>query len=1422
MTASSQNASPFSRFSRAFGLSNKSNTSPSRNKPRYTPAKVREPDEDWYIPYNGPYEPPKPVIRRERERDSWGDPIDGEEDDPEDHILVDPELHNRYGTQPSSSYDWRGGEGNGSRQGRARTQSGGSVFSGRTVSSGTVDPGRSSIGAPRRSTVSGSNRPPPLPSYGGIGDSPVLPRASSSITPRKSLGSLFTFASSNKKKTTPSPSLKHSPDMNRQVGTSAVHITQNPEQPSARINPPEAEMRPISITRLPSDPNLAADALRKSGAANDEDYYNSYYSTLLNMSADNQTHQPTTAGASDPSSFHTRQPSHIPEPYSPASDASSAPHPYAYQFPTFQLPPDPPQSAPPMQKTHFLTAPKPHEHPLVTPTASPVPRHLAQNALKNSISTPNLRGNTQTPSSQPRKNFKERLLSAETWCDALLFPRPRLKARRDGTSGASTPSHGSGRIVSPPASPVLDYFGNRMAAEGGIASRVLAHSRSLVDLHTAPVAGPSRVEEPPVPVPLPEARRLQERKPADLPQLDPPPARPPRPKSWALDDLVLPSPVPSLARVLEEGQILEHQRKKWQTQAINSFQNERARSLSRSRSKSQRGKKRSEKINNFEYLAARGLLGNQEPVAVHLPSARRPRTASETESRGTIWTSSHAHSNSLTKTLTKTSKSHSRDHSRSDSIGKSALRVAKSTAKTTAALCGFDGGGIIITPVDEKSTDQNATNHGAGLDGAIRAPGTRVIRLQDPAQIQAPITPITPLDSYRVSPTPSALTDTRVGIAISTPPLTDEAVDREAIRLPAHPYAQGGLTVSLPQSSSHTPKGTDHEMSALSPTRDSPSTHPYALVSASPSSDSYSGEGRIIKEVRPESLVPAPEKMWAQWGSGVVKEILPSDLRYSPFVTVEHFDDRGGDEKVDVRRAMRNSSPIYDTAGIGETLAWAVHRQSRDSGLGGSEEQGSFTNFVGTSQVIPEKEEIGLGIAPIAVSEKPDMRYRDSVRRIPVQYDASRPAHLHHVQKASITSLSPPLASTSIASPSRPSRTELEAASASPSKLVVPTRNDSTSSSPGGSSSSSSPPMSPPLLGNPDDLEKYHDLFYRPRGMSVDSTTQPLNPRSPIRQPSNIPWDVRSQGTGRTGLTSIVRQLSEELDDTHDDQLRRSLSLSSRSSLSALRQSAYATGRSPPTDTSLRFVFSDIPETASVDAVSRVKPVGGDQDAHGAFFPSGQIPEDIETSTRASSPTSAIDDETLKVYRLGHVETNSTPIAEASDPRLSFVGQMSYAHGDMDEDEQDDVLGSSPGFARHPATAHSSLQPPSADPTRSSYMTSNSESSRMSVSDFPAPPPQHLTPAHMSLLSSYFDETMTASELAEVQARSVHTKPGTRSRAGSVSATLATLGRSGANSPVDKQTLEGDKQERDQSFDDNNQVIDELLAKLSPTTASSA
>jgi len=119
----------------------------------------------------------------------------------------------------------------------------------------------------------------------------------------------------------------------------------------------------------------------------------------------------------------------------------------------------------------------------------------------------------------PPPKPKDRWLSAETWCDALLFPRPKLKLKQGKNAtifsqgdesfiGGPVPS-GSGRIISPPSSPVVGEWDIEIngeeaqlqsilrdqQAEGsgeggavqkqrqpGIPSRVLAHSKS-VELH---------------------------------------------------------------------------------------------------------------------------------------------------------------------------------------------------------------------------------------------------------------------------------------------------------------------------------------------------------------------------------------------------------------------------------------------------------------------------------------------------------------------------------------------------------------------------------------------------------------------------------------------------------------------------------------------------------------------------------------------------------------------------------------------------------------------------------------------------------------------------------------------------------------------------------------------------------------------------
>lgn len=108
------------------------------------------------------------------------------------------------------------------------------------------------------------------------------------------------------------------------------------------------------------------------------------------------------------------------------------------------------------------------------------------------------------------------------------------------------------------------------------------------------------------------------------------------------------------------------------------------------------------------------------------------------------------------------------------------------------------------------------------------------------------------------------------------------------------------------------------------------------------------------------------------------------------------------------------------------------------------------------------------------------------------------------------------------------------------------------------------------------------------------------------------------------------------------------------------------------------------------------------------------------------------------MFRVGVVESVATPPAVSSDHRISLTGQMAFAHDHRRHHPED------PQTAGSHATT---LQLPSADPTRSSYMTTSTTSRMSGLSDFPVPPRNDMAPGHMSLLSSYFDEVLTQAEV---------------------------------------------------------------------------
>lgn len=125
------------------------------------------------------------------------------------------------------------------------------------------------------------------------------------------------------------------------------------------------------------------------------------------------------------------------------------------------------------------------------------------------------------------------------------------------------------------------------------------------------------------------------------------------------------------------------------------------------------------------------------------------------------------------------------------------------------------------------------------------------------------------------------------------------------------------------------------------------------------------------------------------------------------------------------------------------------------------------------------------------------------------------------------------------------------------------------------------------------------------------------------------------------------------------------------------------------------------------------------------------------------------------VFRVGMVESVSTPPAVSTERRLSYTGQTAFTNDSQAQQQQRSLAS--------PASQDriiSGLQAPLTEATRSSYMTTSTLSRMSNLSDFPAPPKDgsRLAPKHMSLLSSYFDEAMSNSE---AQTEALPTAPST-------------------------------------------------------------
>ncbi|OSX61276.1 hypothetical protein POSPLADRAFT_1070547 [Postia placenta MAD-698-R-SB12] len=1303
MASKVQPHSPFSRLSR-FLKSGPSSPVPQEEDPE---------NEDWYIPYNGPYEQPQtPGMQHEGERDSWGQLVTG--------WLADDGRNgsDRYG---------------GSTRNRAVSHA-----SALTNSSGVVDPHRQSSHAGR--TLA---RPPTAPmahlaQVGGIGEVPVPPREPQ--TPRKS-------------------------ESNRQ---SFVNLL----------------ARGFAVRHSASAGQLGG------GAA-----------------ATPTTSRATAQDPEDTQTLYVRR------------------HPYAFPF-----------TAPLTRDRSPSTSPRPHV------TARDVPNHKTAHAetpaylkpaskprrsLKASISTPNLRdppSSTLPPSGHSRSAMpkgRQRWLSPETWCDAIILPRPRFAIRVD-------PGGGSGRIVSPPGSPVWPPEANPFGqgrpvtvvgstVETDVVRRPYEARPSVQEVReVAPVAGPSRVHEDP------EERAIREEKvePATVREdanaaSDKSKLKPPRPKSFAWDDLALPSPAPSLSKVLEEGKQLEEQRKAWQSQATRSFQNKRTRSMSRARAKSL--VQHNGRASAMDVLAERTLLGNQaHPPKVHIrlhPSQSQLFHVSEdhdaatgtgtgagtgtgtgvgvatfTSSMSQGHTRSHAHSNSVgTNASSRVQTDESfmwgasgapGGHKRTHSLGKSALRLVRTTASSAANFCGFASAERIVDG-DPGTMSTVAELSGAEmLENALQREDTRVIRLRDQKRTEdrnagrkngvVLITPATPSASRSpelspgrwghsadagpsepigLSPVPSTGSNSAegVGIAISTPTPSDEAArqvrpGREPLRI-AHPYAQGGFFVPRVEIDGETDAGLStlppRAENAFERHRQPVIVHPYSPYAQ----HRYSGRARSHTVQEPVDASDYQEIELSQGGSmfaeltpGYIREFQAEDLRYSPSIVVQPVEqeqrhDASSSGPMRVHPYASQSKRVSEW-GFADALTHTMRgRASPDSGLGTSESHAVAQDADVGPPPLPSVPDSAIHIP------EPPAEFFNGMLAVPERSPRSTQERPGIGREATQSSSNHTFASSPLENTTPPSFRR----HGSSSGMFTDNAAHSAGSSPGLVSHESSPPLSPRPLNSSGDLERFRNLFYQPPARNR-SPSEASSKRDQPRQPSDSsPADLSSESTRSvSGLTTLARQLADDLEELReitgnrdtDEHVEASSPMWGRR-FGGLRGQRPHEARPDP-----NIVLSQT-SSGSSPSTEAASPLHFTLDQHASLAPPTiNVPEDVESASLNSSDFEPpAQDEPNDTLRVGTVEALATPSPLSNPQRLSSrLSLIHFVHGNERSRREDRSYG-------RVSSQYSSLGAPISDGARSSFMTNTS---RMSgLSDFPVPPSE-ITPEHMSVLNSYFDESPLA------------------------------------------------------------------------------
>jgi serine/arginine repetitive matrix protein 2 len=1359
---------PPSTFSRIrFGFGPKQSPSP-HDPPEH------ENDDDWYLPYNGPYELP-PTSPPLKNRDSW-------------EGLLGPVLANPASAKSSEmGHEWPGGRMASGQTIMSALPSSGAYGShpyrttAATDAAGPTQP-PSTTGFPGRGPTSQalrSGRPTiatsstafaNIDSTGGVGESPTPVQRFSPLhtspapSSRISLANFLIFGGSSRKSR--SDSLPSS------------------RQSSRKRRPRDRSLDPLQSNRATATATTTSDAHRPSRSHSPLSL-----SQAMERGPRQRTHTlmgTSTAAAKTPSPSHE---SHVASSfYSRESPLSS--HPYAHPFSASRTgPPRRAIAVPPallsLDKGKGVDRsrqyPPPSAPDALTNTRQ-VPAHLrpaSRTSLFKTISAPNLRNFSRdfSMSKHIPSRGKSRWLSPETWCDALLFPRPRFLEYidddppypfNDQQPSPIRPPEMTRTIRKPPR-PL------RMALRG---------SQSAVNL-LAPNSGSSR--GPPRADPLLMVRR--ESTDADGQ------SSPGRPLSFAQDDIALPSPVLSLTRlvpsvashimiptstdftfrVLEMRTSFEHERAEWKAQAARSLQSSKlTRSLGRSRSQSAgRARAQLKDMGGVEFLATKTLLGNQ--LAAPTVHARTPSDGTHgTHGTQTRSGTSHAHTNS--------------SGGCSASKSRAALRAA-------TGLCVSDGK---ISPQDERNDGfSRIDSRGKGVRTEAAAPSAEV--------------PSTP--------SPQVTNNLDVGVALSSPlpsPEVDPRVPTKSSYVQDHPHVQSGGGRSQHGRSGSDYAGPHPSAVAIAPpptaiTSDMfarhrlpphAALHPYAAISTCPNTTSSQNPAAA----HPKGSYTAP----------------PEDA--PPPWLASQEPPKSRPQLSDVRETRRMGAHAYASASAsgsrvssGEPLAFADalsyglrRRGSADSGLGESENHFGGTSAGATTTplytpipnlVLTSMVDHPLDSAPAA----PDSAFLSS----------SRSGHAHTVASSN---------------PPEPPNPPTFTASALP--YSFPSHSGQASllnESIAAGSGSSSPQRSPRPFSSIEDLDRYRNLFYRPRGSGSSRTPSGEHRRVLSRETTNgggnggssTGQDVSSNspisGSVGSGLSALARQLNNEWEGSGGGLLGSSPpqvwglrglmgndGMGSRTEPNAVLSitSASEMNSSSPGAGTTTLPFSLHRSFSLSEGSSLIVPIPQDVESRptSSMLDRSEMEGDHDDDHASGSLTLltrfwdhtdrlfSLDD--VGLLRMGTVEAITTPSATVPPTyRLSFTGDV---HGGLSQESlsisrsqsQSQLrvdatanndssasllepppplpMASSTGMSPRRRSSRSSLLPaglPSAttEVTRSSYLTDGTGASRISgLSDFPAPPSQTVVPSdRVELLKSYFDDGSGSDASGNVHSRPV-------------------------------------------------------------------